>query len=654
MKIMLEHGAGFSSRCVLSRTATMLTALAGLLAHPVVARGASDTPDDVSALYKKTCAVCHEVPETKAPPTNTLRRLPASQILMAMELGKMQPQASGLTPEQRIMLARWLAAEEDGKRDAWLAANACARETPVPVSGRENWGLGRDNTRHASGVRIDRSNVGQLTLQWSVALPAVNSMRSQLVVAGDTAFLGSKGGHLFALDRRTGCVRWSYQTDAAVHSALTLDRTPDGVATLFFADELATVYAVDASSGKTRWRVRLKWFPTSLVSGPATYYDGRLYVPVSSFEVAAAGLPTHECCRSHGGIAALDATTGAALWRFDTTPQATKTTINRAGVQMWGPSGAVVWNAPTVDAKRGALYFGTGQNSSSPATDTSDAIIALDLKSGARRWVFQALANDAWNAACLGGGASCPAENGPDFDFGASVMLVARPQGDLLLAGQKSGEVFALDPDRNGAVVWRNRVGSGSSNGGVHHGLATDGSRVYVPIADPERKLPGYVPKPGVYALSLEDGKLLWSHPVQRGCQFDPADAPLVGLAEMAQGKSDRSPWPACGYYYGHSAAAVVSNGVVYAGALDGKLRLLNAESGTELRIFNTTQPYAASNGVEGHGGAIDVGGAIVNDDQLFVLSGYGMFGQMPGNMLLVYGLGGTAAPEDAGAGSKR
>jgi polyvinyl alcohol dehydrogenase (cytochrome) len=599
----------------------------------------ADAPDDTAALYKATCAICHDVPETKAPPTATLRQLPAARILMAMELGKMQPQAAALKPEQRVRLAKWLAAEEDARRDAWIAERSCSRETPVPVTGRENWGLGSDNRRHAERVAIDRDNVGALELLWSVALPGVTTMRSQPVVAGDTVFLGSKGGHLLALDRHSGCVRWAFPTDGPVHSAITLDRTPDGVDTLFFADELATVYAVDATTGKARWRERVKWFPTSIISGPTTYYDGRLYVPISSFEVAAAGLPTHECCRSHGGIAALDAATGAALWRFDTTPHAVKTVVNRDGVQMWGPSGAVVWNSPTIDPKRGVLYFGTGQNSSSPATATSDAVVALDLKTGAQRWIFQALADDAWNAACLSGGASCPVENGPDFDFGAPVVLVERRSGDLLLAGQKSGEVFALDPDENGAVVWRKRIGSGSSNGGVHHGLASDGERVYVPIADPERKVAGYVPRPGVYALAVDDGKLLWSHPVERGCKFDPQDAPLVGLAEMAKGQSGRSPWPECSYYYGQSAAAVIASGVVYAGALDGRMRMLDAESGVVLRIIETNRAFQGDNGVAGHGGAIDVGGAVVDGDQLFILSGYGMFGQMPGNMLLVYGL---------------
>ena len=628
-------------RAARAAQAMLSSAVIAMLAWPGTLQASADAPDDTAALFKTHCAICHEVPETKAPPTDTLRRLPAASILMAMEFGKMQPQAAVLQQEQRVRIARWLAAEEDLRRDAWITETACPAETAVTVTGRENWGFGRSNTREAAGVRIGRRDAGKLELLWSIALPSVTTMRSQPVIAGATVFLGSKGAHLLALDRTSGCVRWSFKTDAPVHSALTLDATPDGTSTLFFADEMATVYAVDATTGRLRWRERVKWFPTSIISGPITYYDGRLYVPLSSFEVAAAGLPTHECCRTHGGIQALDATTGAAVWRFDSTPHAARTVINRDGVQMWGPSGAVVWNSPTIDAKRGALYFGTGQNSSSPATDTSDAIIALDLKTGAKRWIFQALADDAWNAACLSGGASCPVEKGPDFDFGASVMLVARKQGDLLLAGQKSGEVLALDPDRNGAVVWRKRVGSGSSNGGVHHGMATDGRTVFVPIADPERKIAGYVPKPGMYALKVDDGSVLWSHPVQRGCAFDPGDAPLIGLAEMAKGKAERSPWPDCSYYYGQSAAAVVANDVVYAGALDGKLRVFDARNGKLLRVIETKLPYQASNGVAGHGGAIDVGGVLVNGEQLFILSGYGMFGQMPGNMLLVYGIRG-------------
>jgi polyvinyl alcohol dehydrogenase (cytochrome) len=612
-------------------------ATAAVPGAPVFASAAS--PDDTAELFKSHCAICHEVPETKAPPVATIRQLPAARILMAMEMGRMQPQAAGLTAEQRQRIAKWLAAEEDAKRDKWIADTACPRTTPAKLTGEENWGLGTDNARHVSGAGIDRKDLSELVLQWSVALPAVTTMRSQPVVAGDTVFVGSQGTHLLALDRNNGCVRWSFAAEAPIRTALTLAAIGDGLNSLFFADEMGMVYALDATVGNLRWKQRVKFFPTSVISGSMPYHAGRIFVPMSSFETAAAGLPTHECCRSHGGIAALDALNGKEIWRYGTTAQAEKTRMSDVSVQLWGPSGAPVWNTPLVDAKRGLLYFGTGENFSSPATATSDAIIAIDLKTGQQRWVFQALANDAWNASCLMGGPNCPEENGPDFDFGASVILVERKNGDLLLAGQKSGDVYALDPDKNGAVVWHQRIGQGSTNGGVHHGMSTDGRQLIVPIADPERAIPGYVPRPGIYSLSIEDGAMLWSLPVARGCEVDPRDTPKIGLAEMQTGKSDRPPWPACSYYYGQSAATVLADGIVYAGALDGKLRMIDAENGKLLHVIDTNRAYQASNGVQGHGGAIDVGGAIVNGGQLFVSSGYGMFGQMPGNMLLVYGV---------------
>ena len=283
---------------------------AALALQATAVRADSKAPDDTAELFRVTCAICHEVPETKAPPVDTLRQLPAARILMALEFGRMQPQAAGLTPEQRQRISKWLAAAEDAKRDQWIADRSCARETPVKLTGAENWGLGRDNARHVRGARIDRSNVDRLELQWSIALPAVTTMRSQPVVAGDTVFLGSQGTHLLALDRATGCVRWAFNAEAPVRTALTLAATSDGVNTLFFADEMGMVYAVDATTGKQRWRLRVKMFPTSVISGSLAYRDDRVYVPMSSFETAAAGLPTHECCRSHGGIVALDALTG--------------------------------------------------------------------------------------------------------------------------------------------------------------------------------------------------------------------------------------------------------------------------------------------------------------------------------------------------------
>jgi polyvinyl alcohol dehydrogenase (cytochrome) len=118
----------------------------------------------------------------------------------------------------------------------------------------------------------------------------------------------------------------------------------------------------------------------------------------------------------------------------------------------------------------------------------------------------------------------------------------------------------------------------------------------------------------------------------------------------MRQGATGaaRSPWPACSFFYAHSAAAVLANDVVYAGALDGRLRALEAATGRELRVMETARAFRAGNGIDGHGGSIDVGGVLPHGRFLFVVSGYGMFRQMPGNMLLAWALPGTPAREGA------
>jgi polyvinyl alcohol dehydrogenase (cytochrome) len=336
---------------------------------------------------------------------------------------------------------------------------------------------------------------------------------------------------------------------------------------------------------------------------------------------------------------ALDASNGQTIWDYHTTSQAMAISETSAGTDVWGPSGAAVWTTPTVDVRRGRIYFGTAQNMSPPATKTSDAVIALDIDTGKRVWLFQALAGDVWNAACHLGGANCPEKAGPDFDFGGAITLTQNARGkDVIVAGQKSGQVYALDPDNKGAVLWRQRLSMGTSNGGIHWGVATNGETVWATVADPPRRREGYVPRPGVYALGLSDGKLRWSLPVERGCEFNPANTPRVGLAQMLE-TGPANPWPDCSFYYGHSAAPLHANGVLYAGALDGKLRILDAESGKVLRIIDTKRSYAADNGIEGHGGAIDLSGVVVDGRRLFVYSGYGMFGQMPGNVLLAYEL---------------
>jgi len=249
------------------------------------------------------------------------------------------------------------------------------------------------------------------------------------------------------------------------------------------------------------------------------------------------------------------------LWQWESTEDATLQGLNADGLEQYGPSGAVVWTTPAIDTKRKRIYFGTGENLSLPATDTSDAIIALDLETGKLAWRFQAIEGDVWNASCLSGGANCPENAGGDFDFGASVIITQLPNGsDVLLAGQKSGEVFALNPDpagSDGEVLWRNRVSLGTTNGGIHWGMAVSGQRVIVPVSDPERERDGYTPRPGLYALDIVSGEMLWEKPVQRACDFDPAKQPLIGLAAMRAAKTQTlEEQYQCSFYYGLSSAA--------------------------------------------------------------------------------------------------
>ncbi|MDO8863320.1 PQQ-binding-like beta-propeller repeat protein [Haliea sp. E1-2-M8] len=598
-------------------------------------------------LYQQHCADCHQNPAMKAPTRQALGNLSREGIMVSLEFGKMQPMATHLSKQQRGLIALYLTDSAEGVYD-WIDSIAC---TETDASDRTvrigHWGLGPDNRRFLSTAEagIDRGNIGSLELAWSLALPRVTDMRSQPAIIGDTLYLGDRAGMLYALDRKTGCVRRHTEVMAGVRSAITVAELADGRRLLVFADSLANLFALDPETLDIVWQGSARVFDTSVVTGSISFHNDRLYVPVSSYEVAVAGSPDYPCCRSHGAVLALDAGSGKQLWAWHATPDATLQGQNADGVDWYGPSGAVVWTTPAIDPARNRLYVGTGQNLSRPATGTSDAIVALDLDSGEPAWIFQATADDVWNAACQNAGANCPQQPGPDFDFGASVIIADLPDGSqLLLAGQKSGAVHALNPDPASAAgerLWSRRVSQGTTNGGIHWGMGLAGTRLVVPVADPERDLPGYTPAPGLYALDSTSGALEWQHPVSRDCDFPAGHRPLVGLAQVrAGGGQPLAEQYRCSFYYGLSAAATVTPELVFSAGLDGRVRAFDLATGEVLWETATAVPLTASNGLEGHGGAIDVGGQVVADGWLYVLSGYSMFGQLPGNLLLAYRVG--------------
>jgi len=382
------------------------------------------------------------------------------------------------------------------------------------------------------------------------------------------------------------------------------------------------VVTIAAVTGTLLWRTDVRLHETNRITGTPVIHKGRVYAPLSSVEINDAREDTYECCKSHGAVVALDLATGTKLWVGHTMPDATKRKLNRAGAQLWGPSGAPIWSTPAIDAKRNVLYVGTGENNSLPATDTSDAIIAFDLDTGERKWVFQATAKDVWSYACRNG-ANCDFGDEAivrDHDFGGSVMIVKRKDGsDLLVVGQKSGVVWALDPDKNGAVVWSQKIGIGGANGGIHWGTATDGARVFASINDrqsPEQPSAA----PGLHALDLETGKMLWSRKAEGDCSGD-----------------RKQRFAACATRLGYSPAPLVVDGAVVQGAVDGILRIFDVETGKTLWSYDTIRKFDTVNGVPANGGSIDSSPYVAANGTLFVVSGYARFGETPGNVLLAF-----------------
>jgi polyvinyl alcohol dehydrogenase (cytochrome) len=437
-------------------------------------------------LYADNCASCHDSEGSGAPSRAALESRTRDAILASLETGLMREQGKALTRDDRAILSDYLGAK--GAEAAGERCSGALRLAGAPLWNR--WGNGVENQRYqpAAAGGITPANVGRLELKWAFAFPDAARARSQPAVTEEAIFIGSPDGRVYALDASSGCIWWTFDAASEVRSAPTLGIDAAGkIDRLFFGDFQANVYALDARSGRLIWKQSVSDHPAGTITGSPTYHDGRLYVPMSSTEVVSAMKADYQCCSFRGGVTALSAADGRKLWRMHSVDAARQAGVDRKGQPAFGPSGAPIWSPPTIDVARGLLYIGTGENYSSPASAMSDSIIAVELATGRIRWWRQTIANDAWNASCggLGDNVNCPREDGPDLDFGAPPILTKRPDGrDIILAGQKSGMVFALDPDAGGKILWQQRAGAGGFNGGIHWGMASDASTLYVGIAD--------------------------------------------------------------------------------------------------------------------------------------------------------------------------
>lgn len=584
---------------------------------------------DPAALYRKNCSACHDISGIRAPSVPAMRQMSSANLLKALETGIMKSQAAGLSHAERVSLAEYLGAKVAA---AAPSVGQCAGAAPAfSLDGPQwnGWGGGLANLRLQSAPGLKASDVPRLRLKWAFGFPGVYVAYSQPAVVGGRVFAGSASGKVYSLDARSGCQLWSYDAGAAVRTGIVVVQLP-GSPVRFAAmcgDQRANAHAVDAVTGELLWKTKVDQHPYTRVTGTPAYFEGRLYVPLSSGEEGPAMNPKYECCTSRGAVIALDAATGRQIWKTFTVPESHKlATATAAGTAMWGPSGATVWSSPTIDPAKRVLYVGTGDNHSQPVTDTSDAVLAMDLDTGKIVWSKQITKLDAFNMACVTPNRSnCPDPSGPDHDIGASPMLVSLSTGRrLLLIGQKSGVMHALDPDREGEVVWRTRVGKGGALGGIQWGPATDGKLAFVALSDVTFQ-----------AAMVEPGKRLQLNPEVGGGLFalDVATGKQVWYSAPAPCGDRPNCSPA------QSAAVSAIPGIVFSGSVDGHLRAYSAADGKVVWDMDTARDYETVNGVPAKGGSMDAAGPVIAGGMLFTTSGYGVWGGMAGNVLLVYGV---------------
>ena len=607
-----------------------------LILAAAVAHGAQDRPAavaaqsaiDGAALYQSRCAACHDHAVDRTPSREVLSHNPVSFILGTLRNGAMAPMAEGLSLAEMTAIARHVSKVREDKPtqdiDPHLIWGDSVDGTPLDgpncktaaeqidlktTTQWQGWGNGVDQAHFQPEPGLAAGEVPRLKLKWAFQYPGAKN--GQATIVGDRVYVTAMSGAVYALDAKTGCVHWRHAAAAATRSSVTVVDFPAGSPArhaLFYADWTKSAVALDADTGKKLWSAVIDDQPGEQMTGAPTYWDGKLFVPISSGNEAFAQGPQWICCRFRGALVALDAVTGRVLWKRYTTEKLPKPfKKNALGNDMYGPSGGAIWAAPTIDPVRRLVYVGTSNSYTDVPYDNSDSVMAIEADTGKVRWAHQLTPNDNYIDGCYRQGdqrpVNCPNPVGPDFSIGASVIQKKLPGGgEVLLVGQKSGMVYALDPAKDGALVWERRVGTGSALGGVEFGLAADDRHVYAGVSDIV-VVPRGKGKPGLYALDIATGAIVWSAPnsTQPKCR-----------------------WSTFWCHGAISQAITAIPGVVFAGSYDGHFRAYDSASGKVVWDVDTgTDPVNAVGGKQAYGGVMDGSGPTVAGGMVFVHSGY-------------------------------
>jgi polyvinyl alcohol dehydrogenase (cytochrome) len=582
-------------------------------------------PNGALRLFQSHCATCHGSSNVQAPDLSALMKLTPEEILNALTIGPMSTQAQGLSEVEKRGIAEVLGGRPPGigeAGDAKSMSNRCSSDPPLtdPSAGPawNGWGVDAANTRFQSEkvAGITAAQVPSLKLKWAFGFPNGIDSYDQATIASGRVFVGSDNGYVYSLNATTGCLYWSFRAASGVRAAISIGPVENPRLTKFsvyFGDMRGNVYALDAANGQLLWKTHVEDHPLARITGAPKLYKNYLYVPVSSFEEPSSSYIQYPCCTFRGSVVALDTKTGRQVWKTYTISETpAQTRKNSLGTQLWAPAGAAIWSSPTIDPKRNALYVGTGDGYTEPAAKNSDSIMALDLNSGRILWSVQDTEGDSWLAGCDSDPSdNCPKHLGPDYDFGSSPILRTLPDGhQVIVAAQKSGNVFAHDPDHQGALLWKTNLSETPppTQGLIVFGGAADDQNAYFPLATG-----------GAAAVPLSTGGRRW-----------------LTRFEMPDTDSSGKPRP-----HAQTAAASAMPGIVFMGGWDGVLRALSTTDGETVWEYDTVRKFETVNGVAGSGGSMGSAGPTIAGGMLFVSSGYfsNRGAGYAGNVLLAFGL---------------
>ncbi len=627
---------------MLHRAFAGITGLAIVTISATIALAQPPAAPDGAALYDRRCKMCHEPAQDRAPGREQLGYKTQAELVTAMNT-TMAPMSGGLSDLDKRAIAAFLSPQtaaslqqrsqatappaggRGGRGPVVTVDTVCAVNPPI-VETKSDW-IGATGSapgpRYQPNPGIKAADVGKLKVKWAFTISQGNSQPS---VVGDWLWI-SGSGRLYALDTKTGCVRWrvdgiaSRTTPSPVKSSI----SPSGWA-LIVGQRNRVVKAFDAATGKELWAsAELENHRVSGITGSPIVAGNQVFVPITSVEEATSGQPSYPCCNFRGSLVALDLSTGKTQWKsFTITEPMRPIRKNSAGTQLTGPAGAAIWSAPTVDLKRGLVYVATGDSYTDAPTVGADAIQAYEMKTGKLRWNHQVTENDNFIMGCTGPsgpGTNCPTPLGPDYDFGASPVLFKLPSGkEVVLSGQKSGIVYGMEPE-TGKIMWETQVGAGSALGGIEWGIGADTRYLFAPNADivnlydayrrprgkatmAEAQPPG---RPGMTAVNPANGKIVWHVPTpQNECTYKPPAYPDACIGA-------------------NSGAPAAMPGVVFAGSTDGIFRAYDARNGKVLWKFDTVaQTYNTTNGVRGQlGGGMDGNGPTIAQGMVFATSGF-------------------------------